>query len=69
MKNCKIQPPDYLFFEFLFQLLHQQIIIIFTNFQNFLQLSEKKFHHLIFYYNKVREHQQITFVMLNIFFH
>ena len=25
MKSCKIQPPDYQFFYFLFQLLHQQI--------------------------------------------
>ena len=70
MKSCKMQSPDYLLFEFLFQLLHKQIIIIFTNFQNFLQhYLKKKIHLLIFSYNKVKDHQQITFVMLNRFFH
>ena len=49
MKNNKIQPPDYLFFERLFQLLHQQIIMVFMNFQNFLQHYLKKISSLDFF--------------------
>ena len=52
MKSCKIQLPDYQFFYFLFQLLNQQIIV-FTNFQNFIQHYLKKyFHRKISYFNE-----------------